>query len=227
MTDKSDLKKALGEATSELHATESELVELRQRVQQLEEALEATERDEGITKRDIAKAAWVAPVIMAVNLPDSVFAQSTVSPVVTPAPVVAPTPSPTPSPSPAPTPSPSPAPTPSDIRLKQNIAHLATLANGIRIHRFRYLWDDTVYVGVLAQELLATAEFRHAVVDSGNGYYAVDYGAIGLRMATFEEWMSGGTQSVLAETGDTSHDAPNPPRLHAARGVSKEIAYAV
>ena len=104
---KSDLLKALREAKSDLHESEEELGALQQRVQDLEDAVRAAEGEEGITKRDVAKAAWVAPIVMAVNLPNSVFAQGAVSP------VGGPTPSPTPpGPTPSPTPNPTPSPTP-------------------------------------------------------------------------------------------------------------------
>ena len=56
----------------------------------------------GITKRQL----WIAPVVMAVNLPGSVFAQ--VSPVGTPAGTPSPTPFPVPTPFPAPTQAPVP-----------------------------------------------------------------------------------------------------------------------
>ncbi len=71
---------------------------LRKRVNELEQAADTAEQgDDGITKRGFVKAAWAAPVIMSVNLPNAVFAQSTVSPVSTPAPTSSPgaTPAPT------------------------------------------------------------------------------------------------------------------------------------
>jgi hypothetical protein len=71
----------------------------------VEAAAEPAKSAGGFTKRQL----WVAPLVMAVNLPGSVFAQ--VSPVGTPAP--APIPAPTPLvPTPSPVPTPAPAPTP-------------------------------------------------------------------------------------------------------------------
>jgi len=100
--DKIDRRKALDTAKSQLQAAEAEVVATRRRVQELEETIK---REDGITKRDVVQGVWVTPVVMAVNLPKSVFAAGAVSPVAaTPAPS-APTPSPgTPAPS-APTPS--------------------------------------------------------------------------------------------------------------------------
>jgi hypothetical protein len=42
----------------------------------------------------------------------------------------------------------------SDIRLKRDIAQVGE-HNGINLYRFRYLWSDTTYVGVMAQEVAA------------------------------------------------------------------------
>lgn len=64
-----------------------ELDALRKRVNELEQAADAAEQDDGgVTKRGFVKAAWAAPVIMSVNLPNAVFAQSATSPVSTPVP---------------------------------------------------------------------------------------------------------------------------------------------
>jgi hypothetical protein len=105
---KSDIDKKLGKAKSDLSAAESELESLRQQVQELEAAAGSDKQEDGISKRDIFQAAWVAPVVMAVNLPNNVFAQSATSPVATPG-----TPTPTPRPTPRPTPNPTLSPTPS------------------------------------------------------------------------------------------------------------------
>ncbi len=37
----------------------------------------------------------------------------------------------------------------SDIRLKRDIEALGTLANGLPLYRFKYLWSDTDMVGVM------------------------------------------------------------------------------
>src|SRR5215217_6548794 len=41
----------------------------------------------------------------------------------------------------------------SDIRLKRDITPLMQLNNGLRLYRYRYLWSDEAYVGVMAQEV--------------------------------------------------------------------------
>lgn len=70
----------------------------------------------------------------------------------------------------------------SDTRLKRDIHYLETLPNGLRLHTFRYWNDPRVFVGVMAQELLQDARYRHAVHQTEKGYYRVDLTALGLRM---------------------------------------------
>lgn len=88
----------------------------------------------------------------------------------------------------------------SDVRLKKEVMHIATLESGIRLYSFRYLWDDKVYVGVMAQDLLADPKTRDAVILQESGYYAVNYLALGLRMVTHEEWWARGSSSVLLKS---------------------------
>jgi len=85
---------------------------------------------------------------------------------------------------------------PSDRRLKRDVAWLGVLPNGINIYSFRYTWSDTAYVGAMAQELLAEPRFSHAVVRQPNGFYAVNYAKLGLRMTTLDVWQADGMQSV-------------------------------
>ena len=75
--DKDDRRKALDEAKASLQAAESASEAARKRVEEIEAE---AKREDGITKRDIAKATWVAPLVMSVNLPSSVFAQPAQSP---------------------------------------------------------------------------------------------------------------------------------------------------
>jgi hypothetical protein len=66
----------------------------------------------------------------------------------------------------------------SDRRLKTDIVRIGSLPSGIGYYSFRYLWSPVEHVGVLAQEVLDVAP--HAVAMQDNGFYAVDYGALGL-----------------------------------------------
>jgi hypothetical protein len=83
-------------------------------------------------------------------------------------------------------------PTVSDIRLKRDIVEVGQLPDGLHLYRYRYLWSDTVYVGVMAQEVLTIAP--DAVVRGDDGYLRVDYGRLGLRLTTWDQWTSRGRE---------------------------------
>ncbi len=87
----------------------------------------------------------------------------------------------------------------SDLRLKRDVTYLATLESGIKVYAFRYLWDDKVHVGVMAQDLLGSAATREAVSTMLGGFYAVNYEMLGLKMTTLDAWRKQGLTSVLAE----------------------------
>ena len=74
----------------------------------------------------------------------------------------------------------------SDIRLKRDVDALGQHADGINLYRFRYLWSDTVHVGVMAQEVASARP--DAVRPGADGYLRVDYARLGLRMRTLDEW---------------------------------------
>jgi hypothetical protein len=79
---------------------------------------------------------------------------------------------------------------PSDIRLKRDIAPLRRLDNGLGLYRFRYLWSDVAYVGVMAQEV---EQIRpDAVMRGADGYLRVNYDALGLKFQTYAEWAAAG-----------------------------------
>jgi outer membrane immunogenic protein len=77
----------------------------------------------------------------------------------------------------------------SDRRLKRDVTLLARLDNGLGLYRYRYLWSDTVYVGVMAQEvaLIRPDAVVHGTLDD---YLRVNYGRLGLRLMTLPEWQS-------------------------------------
>jgi hypothetical protein len=68
----------------------------------------------------------------------------------------------------------------SDQRLKQDIERVGTHPMGFGIYRFKYLWSEIAYVGVLAQDVLEKAP--HAVKAGPGNFLAVDYGALGMAM---------------------------------------------
>ena len=82
------------------------------------------------------------------------------------------------------------AQTVSDARLKHDIELIDHLPNGLGLYRYRYLWSDTVYVGVMAQEVAQV--FPEAVVQGADGYLRVNYTALGLHMLTWDQWMASG-----------------------------------
>ena len=69
---------------------------------------------------------------------------------------------------------------PSDMRLKRDIALLAQRGDGLGLYSFKYVWSDTVYVGVMAQEVALL--YPDAVLrDDLTGYMAVNYTRLGLQ----------------------------------------------
>ena len=82
--------------------------------------------------------------------------------------------------------------TQSDIRLKRDIEHIATRYDGLPIYAFKYLWDDQVHVGVMAQDLLRNELWRPAVLTKKTGYFSVNYRRLGLRMTTLDAWQAKG-----------------------------------
>ena len=84
----------------------------------------------------------------------------------------------------------------SDVRLKWDIEPLATRWDGLPIYAFKYLWDYEVHVGVMAQDLLRNELWRPAVFTKANGYFAVDYRRLGLRMTTLDEWRTKGMAAL-------------------------------
>lgn len=82
---------------------------------------------------------------------------------------------------------------PSDARLKRDITLVARLDDGLGLYRYRYLWSDTVYVGVMAQEVALI--HPEAVVRSAlDKYLRVDYYRLGLKLMTLSEWESKGAK---------------------------------
>lgn len=77
---------------------------------------------------------------------------------------------------------------PSDVRLKRNIRLVGYTATGINLYAFQYLNSDQEYVGVLAQEILAS--HPAAVETMPDGYYIVNYRMLGVRFMTLEQWLA-------------------------------------
>jgi len=96
---------------------------------------------------------------------------------------------------------------PSDRRLKHSIHLLARLHNGMKIYTFKYLWSDIVYVGVMAQDLLKNPTWKDAVITKANGFYAVNYSMLGLKMTTFAQWKKDGLASIASQENITGYSS--------------------
>lgn len=79
-----------------------------------------------------------------------------------------------------------PPPVTSDLRLKRDIIYLGLTYSGIRIYKFKYIWSNVEYVGVMAQDVIYT--HPDAVITDKWGYYKVDYDMLDLKFMTHEEW---------------------------------------
>lgn len=63
----------------------------------------------------------------------------------------------------------------SDRRLKTDVERIGVLDNGLPIYRFRYRGDQTIYIGLMADEVEKVRPY--AVGTTTSGYKAVDYDA--------------------------------------------------
>ena len=73
--------------------------------------------------------------------------------------------------------------TTSDRRLKKDVTRIAVHPAGFGIYGFKYLWSDTQYLGVIAQEVLEV--MPEAVARGTDGFLRVDYAAIGMHMERY------------------------------------------
>ncbi len=74
----------------------------------------------------------------------------------------------------------------SDIRLKKDIANVGKATHGLKLYSFRYIGGDETFVGVMAQDVLDVKP--EAVVTRADGFYTVDYDALGLKMISIDKW---------------------------------------
>lgn len=72
----------------------------------------------------------------------------------------------------------------SDMRLKQDVTRIGTTDSGLALYSFRYIEQDQLYSGVMAQDVLMHTP--KAVVMQPNGYLAVKYGMLGIAMETLD-----------------------------------------
>lgn len=64
---------------------------------------------------------------------------------------------------------------------------LSRTDSGLRLYRYRYIGDATLYVGVMAQEVVDAVPA--AVSQAHNGYLEVDYGLLDLEFLTYRDWL--------------------------------------
>ncbi|MBY5568346.1 tail fiber domain-containing protein [Rhizobium leguminosarum] len=69
--------------------------------------------------------------------------------------------------------------------MKTNIRRLGTSAEGIPVYAFRYIWGGPLFVGTMAQDLLAIRP--EAVIETASGYYMVDYDKLDIAMISLPE----------------------------------------
>jgi hypothetical protein len=60
--------------------------------------------------------------------------------------------------------------------------------SGLKICAFRYVWGGPMFVGVIAQDLLASRP--EAVIATHGGYLMVDYDLIDVKMMTLDDYMA-------------------------------------
>ena len=85
----------------------------------------------------------------------------------------------------------------SDERLKTDIQPLYTLESGLNVYAYRYLGSEEVFAGVMAQELLLDERYAHAVTTTEDGFYAVNYATLPVRLANFEA-MQNASKAAIA-----------------------------
>jgi len=85
----------------------------------------------------------------------------------------------------------------SDLRLKRDVHEAGMLPNGIKLYTFHYWNDDRVFLGVMAQDLLADPRFADAVTQHESGYYLVDLGKLGLGLGGDAQAFREASQNAL------------------------------
>jgi hypothetical protein len=68
----------------------------------------------------------------------------------------------------------------SDVRLKEDVQRIGTTVFGLPLYHFRYIGRPETYEGVMAQDVLDV--MPNAVVRGEDGYYRVNYSALGTNM---------------------------------------------
>lgn len=64
----------------------------------------------------------------------------------------------------------------SDRRIKRDVKRIGATPSGLPLYEFKYVWDDELRIGVMADE--ARERFPEAVIEGPDGYLLVNYAAI-------------------------------------------------
>jgi hypothetical protein len=69
--------------------------------------------------------------------------------------------------------------------------------NGIGLYRYRYKRSDQFYVGLMAQEVATIVPT--AVLRGKDGYLRVDYGQLGMKLMTWDDWTARTANTVFEQ----------------------------
>ena len=86
------------------------------------------------------------------------------------------------------------------LLLPRQPLRVVTLCNRMKLYSFQYLWSNQTYLGVMAQDLLATPEWRKAVILQPAA--SMPWTTPGLA-STWPRWRTG-RSAVCADTSDPS-----------------------
>lgn len=79
----------------------------------------------------------------------------------------------------------------SDIRLKKNIEKIDNI-KGINVYKFQYInGDGTVYIGVMAQELIGTC-YEKSIIINDDGFMSVDYSVLPINFVRYNDFLNNG-----------------------------------
>lgn len=84
----------------------------------------------------------------------------------------------------------------SDMTVKRDILKVGQLDNGLNLYRFKYLWSEKEFVGVMAQEVQEV--IPEAVFRTPEGLLNVNYDMVGTTFMPYSEWAASGQVSVTA-----------------------------
>ena len=73
------------------------------------------------------------------------------------------------------------------MRLKADIIPLQRTRDGYQLYRYRYIGDNTLYVGVMAQDIARQVPAAISIAD--DGYLRVNYGLLGITFLTYSDWL--------------------------------------